>query len=74
MLEATFVKQHNETDDEKIKEAIALVYGVIMFTRNPELSAYQRLITALCIRGRAEDMVIYCITVCYTFVNIFCIE
>ncbi|XP_076116504.1 uncharacterized protein LOC143083974 [Mytilus galloprovincialis] len=29
-----------------------------MFTRNPELSAYQRLITALCIRGRAEDMLL----------------
>ncbi|VDI22228.1 Hypothetical predicted protein [Mytilus galloprovincialis] len=54
LLEATLV--NIKTADEKIKEAIALVYGVIMFTRNPELSAYQRLITALCIRGRAEDM------------------
>ena len=61
VLKMSLRKEQNMRSEDKINGALAVVYGVLMFTRNPELSAVQRLITALCIRGRAEDMVQYII-------------
>jgi len=46
--------------EEKVRQfpgPLAAAYSMLMFQRNQCLSAWQRLMTILAIRGHAEDMV-----------------
>lgn len=42
---------------EKHRGVVTAIYSMLMFLRNQQLSAFQRLLLLLCIRGRAEDTV-----------------
>ncbi|KAJ8299423.1 hypothetical protein KUTeg_023483 [Tegillarca granosa] len=49
-------KDTSDNQKQRIIGAVVTVYSIILFTRNPEINAFQRMLTAVCIRGRAEDM------------------
>ncbi|CAG2201381.1 unnamed protein product [Mytilus edulis] len=55
MLSA-FDEKHLQGQKSRITGSLAIVYSILMFARNAEMSAFQRMMTAICIRGRAEDM------------------
>ncbi|XP_076080521.1 uncharacterized protein LOC143051506 [Mytilus galloprovincialis] len=57
MLSA-FDEKHLQGQKSRITGSLAIVYSILMFARNAEMSAFQRMMTAICIRGRAEDMLI----------------
>lgn len=57
MLSA-FDEKHLQGQKSRITGSLAIVYSILMFARNAEMSAFQRMMTAICIRGRAEDMVL----------------